>query len=215
MIRTNVVKLATIPAIAFRQKLTAGGSGITILRPDVKQPGIASISTKTGEAIPAKNTDVKLYPLEAFKEAMNLTIGMPYRKQRSVKVSEDMVATPVEEAEETIEQEDIVVSYEDYDKIVEKYLDKNGVLSYDLLNKDFIKFMKSSTIVGAMIAERESAGAIRDYVIGNRYRNITGNEDLTEGQIARITELLDEVSPKGVFKELNAEIRKSLGDAKK
>ncbi len=60
MIRTNVVKLATIPAIAFRQKLTAGGSGITILRPDVKQPGIASISTKTGEAIPAKNTDVKL-----------------------------------------------------------------------------------------------------------------------------------------------------------
>lgn len=215
MIRTNVVKLATIPAIAFRQKLTAGGSGITILRPDVKQPGIASISTKTGEAIPAKNTDVKLYPLEAFKEAMNLTIGMPYRKQRSVKVTEDMVATPVEEAEETIEQEDIVVSYEDYDKIVEKYLDKNGVLSYDLLNKDFIKFMKSSTIVGAMIAERESAGAIRDYVIGNRYRNITGNEDLTEGQIARITELLDEVSPKGVFKELNAEIRKSLGDAKK
>ena len=130
-------------------------------------------------------------------------------------MSEDMVATPVEEAEETIEQEDIVVSYEDYDKIVEKYLDKNGVLSYDLLNKDFIKFMKSSTIVGAMIAERESAGAIRDYVIGNRYRNITGNEDLTEGQIARITELLDEVSPKGVFKELNAEIRKSLGDAKK
>ena len=30
MIRTSVVELTTIPAVAYRQKLPAGGSGVTI-----------------------------------------------------------------------------------------------------------------------------------------------------------------------------------------
>ena len=40
MIRTNVVNLTVIPAIAYRQKLPSGGSGVTILRYAVEQPGI-------------------------------------------------------------------------------------------------------------------------------------------------------------------------------
>lgn len=215
MIRTNVVKLTTIPAIGFRQKLTAGGSGITILRPDAKQPGIASISKTSGEAIPSKNTDTKLYPLEAFKEVMNLTLGMPYKKQGNVKVTADMVAVPAEETKEEPVEEEVIVSSEDYDKIVSQYLDKNGVLSYDLMNRDFIRFMKSSTIVNEMIVERSSEKMIRSYIVGNRFRNITGNDDLTDREIAKIVELLDEVSPRGVFKELNSEIRKALGSAKR
>ena len=41
MVRTDIVELTVIDAVAFRQKLTAGGSGITILRYDAEQPGIA------------------------------------------------------------------------------------------------------------------------------------------------------------------------------
>ena len=55
MIRTDTVTLTVIPAVAFRQKLPAGGSGVTILRYDAKQPGIASISKTSGEPIPAAN----------------------------------------------------------------------------------------------------------------------------------------------------------------
>ena len=67
MIRTDTVNLTVISAVAFRQKLTAGGSGVTVLRYDTKQPGIASISKTSGDAIPAANTPVDLYPMEAFK----------------------------------------------------------------------------------------------------------------------------------------------------
>ena len=44
--------------------------------------------------------------------------------------------------------------------------------------------------------------------------NITGDPELTDVQVLIITELLDEMSPKGVFKEFNSEIRKSLKAAK-
>ena len=48
MIRTEIVELTTIKAIAFRQKLMAGGAGVTVLRYDYDQPGIASISKTSG-----------------------------------------------------------------------------------------------------------------------------------------------------------------------
>ncbi len=40
MVRTNSVKLTVIDAIAYRQKLPAGASGIVIIRKGVKQAGI-------------------------------------------------------------------------------------------------------------------------------------------------------------------------------
>ena len=64
MIRTDVVKLTVISAVAFRQKLQAGGSGVTILRYDVQQPGIASISKTSGDPILTVNTPKDLYPVE-------------------------------------------------------------------------------------------------------------------------------------------------------
>ena len=76
MIRTAIVHLTTIPAIAYRQKLSSGGSGITVLRYNVQQPGLASISKTTGKAIPTENTSSELYPQEGFEEAIRLTAGM-------------------------------------------------------------------------------------------------------------------------------------------
>ena len=51
-------------------------------------------------------------------------------------------------------------------------------------------------------------------VTGTKFRNITGDPELTDAQFLIITELLDEMSPKGVFKEFNSEICKSLKAAK-
>lgn len=213
MIRTATVTLKTIKAIAFRQKLGAGGSGITILRPDHKQPGIASISNKTGDVILAKNTSAKLFPKEAFLEAMELTRGLPYKKQKSVKVNEKMFEEE-EKTEEYIEEE-IIINSDEYQKIIDKYSDKKGKLSYDLMNKDFIKFAKSSKIVKEMVDERKSAASIRNYIVSNKLKNITGHQDLTSKELKKIVELLDEVSPKGVYKELNDEIRKMLNVGKR
>ena len=110
------------------------------------------------------------------------------------------------EEEETVD--DVIVDSMDYQKIIEKYTDKNGKLSYDLLNKDMIKFAHSSSIVRKMIADGESIEAVRLYTVGSKFRSITGNKELTDAQVLKIVELLDEVSPKGVLKEFNGEIQR-------
>ena len=212
MIRTDTVSLTVIPAVAFRQKLKQGGSGIVILRPEARQPGIASISRTSGGPIINQQTDQKLFPEEAFKEAMRLTLGLPYRKTTPVKLAEDMIVKEIKEEEP---EPDIKLNEEAYQAIVARYTDKSGHLSYDLINKEMIRFAKSSSIVRGMIQEGKKASVIRNYIVSNKFRNIADNDDLTNADIKLIVEMLDEVSPKGVFKELDAEIRKMLGAQKK
>ena len=206
MIRTNVVSLTTIKGIAYRQKLLSGGSGIVILREDSAQPGIASISKTSGEAIPTANTSKKLFPQEAFKEAITLTAGLPYRKQGKVQLKGESL--PEETVSEEEREEEAVVDSAEYGKIVEKYTDKNGKLSYELLNKDMIKFAYASSKVRKMVQDGKSPEDIRLYVVGTKFRNITGNPELTDAQVLKMVEFLDDVSPKGVFKQFNDELRK-------
>ena len=214
MIRTNVVELTVIPAFAYRQKLQAGGSGIVILRTDADQPGIASISKKTGEAVPTDNTPAALYPKEAFEEAMELTRGMPYKKQGNVVLNKGKLEALKEEKKEETEEE-VLVDSADYQKIVDNYTDKNGKLSYDLLNKDMIRFAHSSSIARRLIEERSSLEKVRLYTVGTKFRNISGNHDMSDKEVEAIIALLDEVSPKGVLKEFNEQIKKELKGAKK
>lgn len=207
MVRTETVNLTVIPAIAYRQKLTAGGSGIVILRSDAKQPGIASLSKTSGEAIPTKNTQGSLYPKEAFDEAIALTAGLPYKKRSAPASPVPAAEIPEEKAEPAAE---VVIDSREYNLIVDTYTDKNGKLSYSLLNKDMIKFAYSSSKEREMVSNKEKVEDIRLYIVGTKFRNITCNRDLSDDQVLKMVELLDEVSPKGVFKELNDTLRQML-----
>ena len=215
MVRTDIVNLTVIKAIAFRQKLMAGGSGVTILRYDYKQPGIASISKTSGDPIPAANTPVDMYPAEAFKEAITLTAGMPYSKRGSVRLEAEAPVDTAPEAAEEATPDDVVVDSADYQKVVARYTDKNGKLSYELLNRDLIKFAHSSKTVRSMLDEGASVKKVRTYIITSKFSTVTGNRKLTEEEAVKIGELLDEVSPKGVFKELDADLRKSSASNKR
>ena len=211
MIRTNVVTLTVIPAIAYRQKLPSGGSGITIYRYDTVQPGIASISKSTGKAIPAANTSRKLFPQKAFSEAIELTAGLPYKKQKGVRVAEEKVVEVEDTADEAVAAADAaVIDSADYEKIVAKFTDKKGKLSYDLLNRELIKYAKKSAQVRSMIESKATADEICFEIAKAKFKEITGNALLSDDQIRKAIELLDDVSPKGVFKELNSEIRLML-----
>ena len=210
MIRTDVVRLTTLKAVAYRQKLPTGDTGIIIVRPDHKQPGIASLSKKTGEPVPTANTNTKLFPAEAFQEAFVLTSGMQLRRQGSVKVTKGMFAR--EKAEK--ESEVIEMNEEAFKKIVAHYTDKDGKLSYDLINKELIRFARSSSIVRGMAADGKSVAQIRDYIVGNKFRNIA-EEDLSDGELKLIVEALNEAQNKGVFKDLNEELKKMLAKNKR
>ncbi|MBO5999862.1 MAG: hypothetical protein J6P87_09255 [Lachnospiraceae bacterium] len=221
MIRTDIIKLSVIAAVAYRQKLASGGSGVTILRYDSEQPGIASISKTSGEAIPAKNTPADLYPAEAFDEAIALTSGMPYTKRGGVKLDKEKEKVketkpePIKELPEEDTEFEVVLDTGEYQKIVDAYTDKDGKLSYELLNRDLIRFAHQSSTVRQMLEDKEDIDVIRTYIITNKFRKICGNPDFTTAEALKAAELLDEVSPKSVFKELDAELRKSAGSNKR
>ena len=212
MIRTNIVTLTTINAVAYRSKLPSGGSGITIIRPDSKQVGNATISNKTGEPVPAANTPKNLYPQEAFQEAMELTRGMPYKKQGNVKNVDKYLKKEKKEVKK--QPEEIVINIDEYNKIIAKYTDKDGKFSTDLMNKDLIQFAHRSSIVRGMIDDGDKADDIVNYILGNKIRNITGNDDLTDAEVDKIIEMLNEETPKGAFTPLKTDIRQSLAKAK-
>ena len=215
MIRTETVDLTVIKAVAFRQKLTSGGSGITVLRYDMEQPGIASISKTSGEPIPTDNTPADAYPAEAFREAIRLTAGMPYKKRGGVRLSKKTVKeTPPETGAEAAEEE-IIIDSGEYQKLVDYYTDKNGKLSYDLLNRDLIRFAHSSKVVRTMIEEGTALKKVRSYIICTKFRTVIGSRKPTEAQILKMADLLDEVSPKSAFKAMAAELRKQSAAMKK
>ena len=221
MIRTISVALTNLPsAIAYRRKASAGGSAIVIVRADATQPGIASISKTSGEPIISKNTPAELFSADAFQEAMQLTAGLPYRKMGAPAAPK----APVEIAEEEIIDDDdavaekeveVVVDSDEYQKLVDAYTNKKGVLSYDLMNKEMIQLAHKSEVVQKMLAEGASEQEIVDYVVGVKFRNATGNKNLTDEQVAAMADLIDEVSPKGAFKELRAKIRSMQAEAKR
>ncbi len=221
MIRTDYVRLKTLNAVAYRQKLKAGGSGIVIVQKGVKQPGIAQIDKRESRPILQANISEKLYPIAAFEEAIELTIGMPYGKRRPVsfpvelleKKNVESTDDPVEiDDENDVNDENVedsqVVDSKAYQLILSQFTDKKGKLSYLLLNRDFIKFAKKSSMVQKMIENLASNEDILDYIILNRLIEITKDKNLTFEQMKAVVALLDEVSPKFVFKELNDEIRK-------
>lgn len=224
MIRTNSVTLNTVPnAIAYRRKSPSGGAAIVIIRADEPQPGIAAISKTSGAPIIMANTPTEPYPTEAFEEAIELTFGMPYRKQGkpaapqiTTPIPDDLPSNvPANDGELTEKDAEVIVDSEEYQRLVEAYTDKKGRLSYDLMNKEMIQFAHRSEMVARMVGAGELEETIIDYIVGTKFRNATGNKDLTDEQVAAMAELIDEVSPKGAFKELKAKIRSMLAEAKR
>lgn len=207
MIRTKIVELSTLEAAAYRQKLRDGKLGVVILRYDTSQPGLALIDKRTGSPEPSVNTNLEMFPLESFQEAIELTSGMPYSRRGAVQLSANKEAV---DADEASPEELATVDSAEYEAIVKAYTNKKGELSYELLNKDFIQFAKSSTIVADMVANRASVDEIRDHVIRVKLESLTGNRELTVAQTTRIVEMLDEVSPRHVFRELNDEVIRML-----
>jgi hypothetical protein len=207
VIRTPLVELSTIPAIAFRRKLKGGKSGVVIQRFDSAQPGLALVNRSDGSPDIAHNTPKDVFPVAAFVEAMERTQGLPYNQRGAIKLGAAPEAP--EEIEET-EAEIATVSSREYEAIVSAYTDKRGALSYDLLNRDFVKFAKSSKVVARLIGEGAGFDAIKAQVLRARFERLTGNRQLTDAQINAIVEMLDEISPRHVFKVLNDELRKML-----
>ena len=207
IIRTRAVELTTIPAIAFKQKLAAGGSGIKILRTDGDQSAVCTIDKRTGDMLPYGIIDEDLFPPDAFDEAFELANGLPYSARGAVRI----IPVDIDEALDVIEeapaeQTDMTLSPE-YQAIIERYSDEKGKLNYTLMNKDFIQFAAKSKVVADMIAANASQDEILTFILKSRAGVIANRkESLDDDLVALLIETLDEIDPRSAFKELKAYI---------
>lgn len=206
IIRTQAVELTSIPAIAYKIKLAAGGAGIKLLRMDVDASAVATIDKRTGDWIPYGKIDFELFPIEAIDEAIELTIGLPYSSRGNIKVTPQKVASEEEVVPEeaTVEQADMTLSVE-YQSLIEYYSDEKGKFNHSLMNKDFIQFTAKNKTVVDMIAQGKSRDEIVVYIVKNRVAYIANQkENLSDEEVSLLIETLDEIDPKSAFKELKA-----------
>lgn len=222
IIRTKAMELTTIPAVAYKQKLPAGGAGIKILRLDQDVTAVATIDKRSGETIPYGKMDETLFPLEAFDEAAELLMGLPYSARGNISVK--IVETPATEKadlqllELTQEQEspkENMVESDEYKAIVERYSDEKGKLNYQLMNKDFIQFASRSKTVSEMIGAGMNSDEILVFIIKSRASYISGNKkSLEDDRVKDLIETLDEIDPRSAFKELNTYLNRQLARRK-
>jgi len=212
IIRTQAVELSSIPAIAHKQKLAAGGAGLKLQRLDSDSTAVFTIDRRTGDAMPYGQYDAQLFPEDAVREALELTQGLPYsaRGKIAVKPSVVLAAEPEDVTEEQEEAVDMVDS-DEYQAIVSRYSDERGKLNYSLMNKDFIQFAAKSKAVSDMIANRPAEEVVLLFILKSRATFLSGKkESLSDTQTAALIETLDEIDPRSAFKELKAWIRRML-----
>ena len=211
IIRTTAVELAAIPAIAYKQKLSAGGAGIKIFRLDTDASAVFSIDRRTGEAVAYGGYDAGLFTDEAVAEALELTSGLPYTSRGKLKIT--VFEQPKEDedvAETEIDKIDMVDSAE-YEAIIQRYANEKGKLNYSLMNKDFIQFASKSKVVSDMVAEKAPVDAVLLFVVKSRTALLAGKKDsLDDQEAAALIETLDEIDPRSAFKELTAYIKRLL-----
>ena len=211
IIRTSAVELSSIPAIAYKLKLQAGGAGLKLFRLDTEATAVFTIDKRTVSVTPYGPYNAELFPEEAVREAYDLTQGLPYsaRGKINVKVFETK-ADAEDVTEEEVEAVDMVDS-DEYDAIVDRYSDENGKMNYQLMNKDFIQFAAKSKVVQEMVASKRLEADILTFIIKSRATFLTGKKDsLSDKEVAALIETLDEIDPRGAFKELKAHIRRML-----
>jgi len=216
MIRTEAVKTTTIPGMAFRQKLQSGGAGITIITPDER--ATFTVNKRDGSCVPYGKVDEKIFTEEVTKEVLELTMGLPYRRLGAItKVHLDK---PCEETavEHEVEDEkadiDIITSAE-YAAFIEKYSDKKGRFSHQLMNKELMQFAARSGVVSKKLAEKEDIDMIVRYVVRSKAAILAKRKDMDDETLTAFIETIDSICTRSAFKELNAYLRDRLSRHRK
>ncbi|MDR2569497.1 MAG: hypothetical protein LBD23_04245 [Oscillospiraceae bacterium] len=216
MIRTAVVKTTIIPAMAYKQKLQAGGTGITIITPDDR--ATFTINKRDGSCVPYGKVNASVFTDDVISEVLELTSGLPYR--RLGKVTKVHVNAPCEEApvEQEVDDEEFdinIISSREYAAFIEMFSDKNGKFSHQLMNKTLIQFAAKSGVVSKKLTEKENIDFIVRYVVRSKAALLARNKGMDDEMLTAFIETIDSICTRSAFKELNAYLRGRLSRKKK
>jgi len=218
IIRTKVIELTSIPAMAYKVKLKNGGSGIKIHRTDKDEAAFAEIDKRSGEARPDAKANPDLFPADALEEAIESLSGMPYSARGKVKImitetaDENEIEVPEDEAPGThAELVANIVESDEFTSIVGMYSDISGKMNYQLMNKQFIQFAAKNKTVSELIGKKASVDDILLHVVKNRASYLAGKRDhLPDDEALALIDAIEDIDPRSAFKELKLHIRKML-----
>ena len=215
MIRTEAMRMTSIKGLAFKQKLQAGGAGITVITPEDK--AVFTINKRDGECIPFGKVDGNVFSAAVVNEALELTKGLPYKRMGKitkvypdVHCDEDSVDLETEDKKTEI---DVIASAE-YREFIAQYTDKNGKFSYQLMNKELIQFASKSSVVSKKLEEKEDADAIVRYVVNSKAADLARNRGMDEDMLTAFIETFDSMNTRSAFKELKAHLRGKMSRKK-
>jgi len=216
MIRTEAVKTTTIPAMAFKQKLQAGGAGITIITPDER--ATFTINKRDGSCVPYGKVNEKIFTESVIKEVLELTAGLPYRRLGAI--TKVHLNAPCEEAsvEHEVDDEKVdidIISSKEYAAFIEHYSDKKGRFSHQLMNKELMQFAARSGVVSKKLAEKEDIDLIVRYVVKAKAARLARRKEMDDETLSAFIETIDSICTRSAFKELNAYLRERLSRRRK
>jgi len=216
MIRTETVKLKKVAGLAYKQKLVAGGAGLTIMTPGDK--AVFTINKRDGKTVPYGVVNESIFTEAVVGEALELTKGLSYKKMGSiVKVYDDFRCDETSLDPETEDEKpsvDVVASKE-YAGFIAEYTDKNDKFSFQLMNRDLMKFAQSSSVVRSMIANADSDDAIFRYTVRSKAVSLAGTKSMDEALLTGFIETFDSMETRSAFKELKANIRAKKSKTKR
>ena len=215
MIRTDTVQLTSIKGLAFKQKLIAGGAGITILTPVDK--AVFTINKRDGSCVPYGKVATEIFTKTVISEALEATKGLPYRRLGTITKVYDDIHSDETPAELDIEDEkaaiDVLASAE-YKEFIAQYTDKNGKFSYQLMNKECIQFAARSSVVKRMLDEKNSADKIVRYIVKSKAADLARSKGMEDDMLTAFIDTFDSMNTRSAFKELKAYLRGKMSRAK-
>jgi hypothetical protein len=212
MVRTNVVEMASIKGITYRQKLKSGGSGLTIMTE--KDKAVVTINKRDGAYLPFGTLDAKIFTEAVFEEAFDLTQGLPYRRLHPVQYKERTKDEAINakvaiDAEDEINDDVATICSKEYDAIIAEYTAKCGSFSYDLMNKDFIQRAHKSDRVKSLINQDASVDEIIVFLLVTKVNNLIRESvnNFSDEDAQALIKMLDDMNMRSAFKELKKWLR--------
>ena len=216
MIRTEAVKTTTIPGMAFRQKLQAGGTGITIITPHER--ATFTVNKRDGSCVPFGKVNEKVFTESVIKEVLDLTMGLPYRRLGTitkVHVNKPCEESPVEHEVDDVKADIDIISSAEYAAFIEKFSDKKGRFSHQLMNKELMQFAAKSGVVNKKLAMKENTDMIVRYVVRSKAAKLARRKEMDDDTLTAFIETIDSICTRSAFKELNAYLRDRLSRRKR
>ena len=216
MIRTEAVQLTAINARAFKQKLNAGGAGITIITPHER--AMFTINKRDGTCVPFGKVNIEVFNPEVVAEAFESTIGLPFKRlgkitkvQHDKKCEEGLVEHETDDDKVDID----VMSSVEYKEFIAQYTDKNDKFSYQLMNKELIQFAARSNVVSKMLAEKEDVDTIVRYIVRSKAADLSRNKGMDDDILTAFIDTFDSMNTRSAFKELKAYLRDKMSRKRK